>query len=72
MNVGTGGVHGMQLLQEVERMAAYHDSYPQLWSIADWLGDAAKLHDHMAASTQPTTLEGYGPVASMADFAFDR
>ncbi|KAK9822959.1 hypothetical protein WJX74_009105 [Apatococcus lobatus] len=67
-----GGPHGMQLLQEVERLAAYHDSYPQLWSICDWLGDAAKLHDHMAASARPTILEGYGSVASMADFAFDR
>lgn len=62
----------MQLLQEVERLATYHDSYTQLWAICDWLGDAARLHDHMAALAQPTILEGYGPVASMADFVFDR
>ncbi len=30
------------------------------------------LYDHMATSTLPTTLEGYGPVHSMAEFVFDR
>ena len=67
-----GGQHGMQLLQEVERLASAHDSYPQLWAICNWLADAARLHDHMAAASQPTTLEGYGPAHSMAEFVFDR
>ena len=63
---------GQQLLQEVERLAAAHDSYPQLWTICNWTNDVDRLHDHMARATQPTRFEGYGPVHSMADYAFDR
>ena len=67
-----GNSAGQQLLEEVERLASAHESYPQLWIICNWMDDADRLHDHMARATQPTTLDGYGPVHSMSEFAFDR